>query len=219
MELRTAIHLRMKQSNNYFCCTYVVSACFQCRFGICEPYSGNSTLCNSILREGVDYIYINYNHESQNDIAAFLEEKVSPYLKHNAEIDSKFCYENILQVICNYYFSPCMNMSTKLVPTSVCPKDCTAVEMDCPLAWEIVKYDLADHHFISCNKTSFFLYPIPTCCTPLTIQKIGEYYITSKPIMLLSFKMYLQVLIKQFSWVTLLIKPTLQREGIRLVVT
>ena len=68
------------------------------------------------------------------------------------------------RIICNYYLSSC---GTEIPPFSLCPEDCSAVKMKCPVAWETAKLG---YNFISCDDTSALLFPLPNCCTGLGIQ-------------------------------------------------
>ena len=112
-------------------------------------------------------------HGSQKNVSSLLDNKHPPYLERNANADGENCYENVGHVICNYYMGPCVNHSSQLIPTSICPEDCSAVERDCPTAWTTVQHALDEYHFISCSDTSRFIFPLLSCCSSTDIEKGG----------------------------------------------
>jgi hypothetical protein len=140
------------------------------RFGYCEPYAGNCKLCNKIFRESIDYVFIAAVHGSQKNISSIIDSEIPPYLESNSLEDGDECYENILRVICNYYLMPCGTESVKLPPYSLCSEECSTVERDCPIAWRTAKHALENYNFISCDKTSNFIFPLPSCCTSMGIE-------------------------------------------------
>ena len=122
-------------------------------------------MCDGVFIEEKDYVFIATTHGSQKYISTFLEESV--LITHNIILENGgiSCRDLIYRIICNYYLSPC---GTEIPPSSICPEDCFAVQMECPVAWKIAK--LGFKEFISCDDTSALLFPLPNCCTGLGIQ-------------------------------------------------
>lgn len=116
-------------------------------------------VCKDIFTVGVDYVFIpriNGTHSSQ--------ETISDILTSTAQrLQSYKCRDQILQIICNYYLSPC-GIEYKSSPYSICPEDCNAVQKECPVEWKIAQDELKDHQFINCNYTSTLLFPLKSCC-------------------------------------------------------
>ena len=135
---------------------------------MCEPYSGDVEICNDIFTVGVDYVFITRVHGSQKNISKFLEENV--LITRISRDSGSHCTNQILRVICNYYLSPCGTNSSQLPPYSICPEDCSAVEKECPIAWETAQFGLKDYQFIKCDDTSSVLFPLPSCCTGVGLQ-------------------------------------------------
>ena len=121
-------------------------------------------MCDGVFTEEENYVFIAAAHGSQNNISTFLEDNVLTALIFN---DGIICRDNIYRIICNYYLSPC---GTEIPPSSICPEDCSTVQMNCPLAWEAAELGLKEYNFIDCNDTSSFLFPLPNCCTGVGIQ-------------------------------------------------
>ena len=140
------------------------------RFGYCEPYSGSCELCNEIFRESIDYVFIAAVHGSQQNITSFIDNEIPPYLKSTSFEEGDECYKNMLRVICNYYLIPCGTESLQVPPYSICSEDCFAVERHCPGTWRTVKHSLENYNFISCQNTSNFIFPLPSCCTSVGIE-------------------------------------------------
>ena len=138
------------------------------RFGVCEPYKGGIELCDGVFTEEEDYVFIAATHGSQKNISTFLEENVLVTLI--SWNDGIICRDRMYKIICNYYLSPCRNVSSQLLPYSICPEDCSAVKTECPAAWEAAQLGLKDYDFIHCDDTSAFLFPLPNCCTEVHMQ-------------------------------------------------
>ena len=117
-------------------------------------------MCDGVFTSGVDYVFIAATHGSQKNISTFLEQNVLLGL-----VDGINCRDHVYQIICKYYMSPCGNASFQLPPSSICPEHCSAVKMECPVVWEAALLGLEKYNFINCNDTSFFLFPLPSCCT------------------------------------------------------
>ena len=122
-------------------------------------------MCDGVFTEEKDYVFIATTHDSQKYISTFLEESV--LITHDIILENGgiSCRDLIYRIICNYYLSPC---GTEIPPSSICPEDCSAVQMECPVAWKIAK--LGFKEFINCDDTSALLFPLPNCCKGLGIQ-------------------------------------------------
>ena len=138
------------------------------RFGSCQPYIGNSTLCNNVFSKNTDYVFISSIHGSQQNISNFLDKQISS-LQLYSRVDSHFCYENLIQVLCKYYMSPCGTEFFQHLPTSICPKDCKTVMKDCPTLWELSTRVFRDYKFIECSDTTGYIIPLPNCCTSIDL--------------------------------------------------
>ena len=110
-------------------------------------------------------MFIAATHGSQKNISTFLEENVLTSLI--SANDGIICRNQIYQIICKYYLSPCGSVPVYTPPSSICPEDCSAVQRECPAAWEAAQLGLKNYNFISCDDSSAFLFPLPTCCTGL----------------------------------------------------
>ena len=138
---------------------------FQLRFGVCEPYIGDVEVCEGVLSADIDYVFIPKIHGSQKNISNFLKQNILTSLISSSDDD--VCRNKLYQIICKYYLSPCGTTSSQLPPHSVCPEDCSTVQMECPSAWEAAQLGLKDYDFINCDDTTAFIFPLPSCCTSL----------------------------------------------------
>ena len=90
-------------------------------------------MCDGVFTEE-DYVFIATTHGSQKNISTFLDKNVlTTLITRN---DGISCRDQIYQIICKYYLSPCGTVSSQILPSSICPEDCYAVKMKCPAAWE-----------------------------------------------------------------------------------
>ena len=128
---------------------------------MCEPYSGHVDICNDIFTVGSDYVFVTRTHGSQKNISRLFNQDILTTLLSQS---SSNCHYQIVEVICNYFLSPCGTESSQVLPHSICPEDCSAVQMECP-EWEAVQLGL--NQLISCNDTSAFLSPLISCCIDL----------------------------------------------------
>ena len=125
-------------------------------------------MCDGVYTRATDYVFIAKTHGSQTNISSFLEENILTFIPLN---DGNTCRDQVYQIICNYYLSPCGTVSSPLPPSSICPEDCSAVQTECPAEWEAAQYGLREYNFINCNETSTFLFPLPSCCTEVDLQR------------------------------------------------
>ena len=133
------------------------------RFGMCEPYSESMKVCDDIFRVGVDYVFVPRIHDTQSS-----QEAISKFLSLEVlQLQNSSCRDNILQIICHYYLSPC---GTKSFPYSICPEDCNAVQKKCSVEWKAVQQGLKEYQFIDCTYTSTLLSPLKSCCKRVGLQ-------------------------------------------------
>ena len=143
-------------------CAHIYNVIYY-RFGKCEQYKGYRDVCNGIFTVDVDYVFVLTNLGTQESISDLL-------ILATHQLKSSNCHDNILRVICNYYLIPCGTNSSLVPPYSICPENCSAVQMECPEAWKEAQEQLEDHQFISCEDTSALLFPLPSCCTGVGLQ-------------------------------------------------
>ena len=130
-------------------------------------------MCDGVLTEDIDKVFIAAIHGSQKNVSNFLEQNVLTALI--LDNGGNICRDKIYRIICKYYLSPCGIASSQLPPYSICPEDCSAVQTECPAAWEAAQIGLKDYHFISCEDTSAFLFPLPSCCTGIGLREKGAH--------------------------------------------
>ena len=124
-------------------------------------------MCNDIFTAGVDSVFITASHGSQSYISMILEQNIPLHFDVISRTDAEYCYIELLKLICNYFLSPCGNESSQLLPRSICPEECLAVQRDCPNGWRAALEGLGKYKFIDCNDTSALLFPLPSCCIGL----------------------------------------------------
>lgn len=146
--------------------------CLKHRFGVCEPYSGDVGICNEMFTVGTDYVFIPRAYGSQKNVSRLYNQDILTTLLSYSSQGSSNCHDQILEVICNYFLSPCGTESSQLPPHSICPEDCSAVQIECSSEWEAVQLGL--NQLISCNDTSAFLFPMISCCRNLRDSTSGE---------------------------------------------
>ena len=136
------------------------------RFGKCEPYNESMKVCDDIFTVGVDHVFVPRIHGAHST-----QENISNFLNLTAlQLQSSNCRNHVLQIICNYYLSPCGNKSFQVSPYSICPEDCNAVQKKCSVEWQIAQKELKDYEFINCNYTSTLLFPLKSCCKRVELQ-------------------------------------------------
>ena len=156
------------------------------RFGVCEPYRGIVGFCNDVLTRGEDYVFVARVHRSQVNISQFLEANIpQELLDLSDKID--YCREQVHRILCNYYLAPCGNESLEILPTTICPEECSMVQQACLSTWKALELGLMDYSFINCSDTAALLSPLPSCCTGIGIEsptESGIVYINSLYFML-----------------------------------
>ena len=123
-------------------------------------------VCDDIFTVGVDYVFIpriHGAHSSQEAISDFLSSAV-------LDLQNSNCRHHILQIICNYYLSPCGTESHQVSPYSICSEDCNAVQNKCSVEWKAVQQKLKEDQFINCTYTSTLLFPLKSCCKRVGLQ-------------------------------------------------
>ena len=130
-----------------------------------------ATPCNSLLRAGVDYVYIPKTRTSGRQ---YLLSRYVNETEIALSLIPERCRDVIIKLLCTFYLIPCENSSVFQPPVSVCSEQCLHLRNDlCPTVWELVlgyfrnNPRLADLGlgFIECNNTGLILEPLPYCCT------------------------------------------------------
>ena len=121
----------------------------------------------------MDYVFTSAIHGSQQNVSNFLDERMYS-LEIYSNADGPSCYENVIQVLCNYFMSPCGTEFSQRLPASVCPEDCTFVKSNCPKLWEFSTHALREYQFIDCNNTFTYITPLPNCCVSLNLHYRNE---------------------------------------------
>ena len=149
-----------------FCKLYIYVVIYYYRFGKCEPYSESMKVCDDIFTVGVDYVFVPRIHGIHST-----QEAISKFLSLTAlQLQSSNCRNHVLQIICNYYLSPCGTKSFQVSPYSICPKDCNAVQKNCSVEWNVAQQGLKEYQFIDCTYTSTLLSPLKSCCKRVDLQ-------------------------------------------------
>ena len=111
---------------------------------------------------------------TQQNILTFLKREIEEFLTSSINTEGTVCYQNIRELICKYYMTPCE--IHQLLLYSICPEDCSAIERDCPILWKTAKRQL--DHFINCNRTLDLIFPLPNCCVDLSQGNVNGNDIT-----------------------------------------
>ena len=140
----------------------------------------NSSICDDLYEEGVDYVYVPHNR-SKGSFSTLIEDSVT----HGSNLLSSFnkCYEPARRLLCHFYFPPCGNSTVFKAPTAVCPEQCKVIGQLCPEEWKslVKKYSTTLDLFsrdglslIDCNFPGKYLVPLPHCCSDAGIN-ISKY--------------------------------------------
>ena len=143
---------------------------FPLRYGVCEAYTGDVAPCNSVFREGVDYIYIPYTRifGNQRRLSIFINDATLAL-----SLLPMQCRDVAIKVLCTYYFIPCGTSTAFQPPASVCSEQCFHLRNDlCPIQWEQALLYFADRqdliavglNLIDCNSSGEILEPLSHCC-------------------------------------------------------
>ena len=109
---------------------------------------------------------------TQQNILTFLKREIEEFLTSSINTEGTVCYQNIRELICKYYMTPCEIHQLSLY--SICPEDCSAIERDCPILWKTTKRLLEQFSFINCNHTFDLIFPLPNCCVDLSQETFGN---------------------------------------------
>ena len=128
-------------------------------------YTSETTICDNVLRSGIDYVYAKTKLGDQDAISQLLNEKTNDIETligdHNND-----CIKQVFRVFCHFYLPPCGNSTHPVPPSSICQEECQIVQNNCHKTW--VTLFLAFKNvdpIIQCNDTSRLLFPVPHCCT------------------------------------------------------
>ena len=137
---------------------------------MCEAYTGEAALCNSIFREGVDYIYIPNTRTSGNQrlLSRLFSDTTIVF-----DLLPMQCRDVAIKVLCTFYFIPCGTSTAFEPPVSVCSEECFHLRNNlCPTQWEqalsyfAVRPNLVEVglNLIDCNSSGEILTPLSHCC-------------------------------------------------------
>jgi len=139
-------------------------------YGVCEAYAGEAAQCNSVFRQGIDYIYIPYTRTSAD------QHRLSSLINDTTIVIDLLpvqCIPVAIKVLCTFYFIPCGNSTVFQPPVSVCSEECFHLRNDlCPNQWERALAYFAGRpdliarglNLIDCNNSGQILEPLSHCC-------------------------------------------------------
>lgn len=152
----------------YPSCTQRCITFFPPSYGVCEAYAGEATICNSVIRASVDYVYIPQTRRNQDLISRFLNQSALV-----AAALPERCRDIAISLFCTFYLIPCGNSTMFYLPPSVCSEQCFYLRNLCPVEWQqaelfnAAREDLIANglSFINCSNTGLILEPLHHCCT------------------------------------------------------
>ncbi len=139
---------------------------------MCEPYSGNSSICNRVFTEGVDLVYIPHTR-GQDDQSTLLRE-LETALGGLISAAPETCQDLFSRFLCNSYFFVCGSDDGFSPPVSVCSEECSTVQTECPELWAALGRSpaLGGLDFANCSTVGRALEPLPHCCSDAGIGKV-----------------------------------------------
>ena len=134
-------------------------------YGDCSVYTSETTICDNVLRSGIDYVYAKSKLGDQDAISQLLNEKTKDVETligdHNND-----CVKQVFRVLCHFYLPPCGNSTHPAPPSSICQEECQMVQNNCQKTWVTLLLAFKNiDPIIQCNDTSRLLFPVPHCCT------------------------------------------------------
>ena len=140
-------------------------------FGVCEPYVGNSSICDRVFTKEVDHVYIPITRFTGGrvDQSALLEE-LEASLGGLISVAPGTCQDLFSRFLCNSYFFGCGTGFSP--PASVCPEECSTVQTECPELWAALGRSsaLGGLDFADCSTVGRVLEPLPHCCSDAGIR-------------------------------------------------
>ena len=133
---------------------------------MCEPYIGNSEICDQVFTQGVDYIYVPYTRGLANQ--QILLNELEAANGEQISVASSACKDLFSRFLCKSFFFGCDpgTESRFSSPMSVCPEECSAVQTGCPELWNALGSSvLGGLDFADCSTVGRILEPLPHCCT------------------------------------------------------
>ena len=134
------------------------------------------TVCDSVYKAGVDYIYVPKNRSRGSyyrlirDVGRYGPFLIEPLLN---------CFEPARQLLCHFYFPPCGNVTHFHPPTSVCSEECKTISQMCPEEWASIVERFNENdaiiateglQLINCDFPGKHLAPLPHCCSDLGLN-------------------------------------------------
>ena len=144
-------------------CIQSIIPCDGCSFGVCEPYIGNSEICDRVFTQGVDYIYIPYTRGQANQ--QILLSELETAIGEQISAASGPCQALFSRFLCKSFFFNCGTRGRFTPPMSVCPEECSAVQAGCSDLWSALGSVLGGLDFADCSTIGRVLEPLPHCCT------------------------------------------------------
>ena len=145
---------------------------FSPSYGHCSVYTSETTICNNVLRSGIDYVYAKSKLGNQDAISNLLNEKTKN-LKSLISDHTEDCVKQVFRVFCHFYLPPCGNSTHPLPPSSICQEKCHMVQNNCIKTWVALLLAFKDiNPIIQCNDTSRLLFPVPHCCTDAGLSQL-----------------------------------------------
>ena len=128
-------------------------------------YQSRATICDGVVRPGVDYVYVSSRMGGQEAIAEHLNNNIKD-AKALIDNHDEDCVKQVFRVFCHFYLPPCGNSTHPVPPSSICQEECQIVQNKCQKMWDTLLLAFKNiDQIIQCNDTSRLLFPVPHCCT------------------------------------------------------
>ena len=147
--------------------------------GDCSVYTSETGVCDGIMRLGIDYVYASSKLGNQSTVAGLLNEKRKAVETVIAGHDES-CVQQVFTVLCHFYLPRCGNATHFASPSTICPKQCHAVQERCKITWNSIMSAFATiNPVINCDYISQLLSSVPHCCTKarLGIRSLSEHLV------------------------------------------
>ena len=170
METYDSQRFVIKKSSQVYCSTTKLFI-FSPSYGHCSVYTSETTICDNVLRSGIDYVYANSKLGDQDAISQLLNEKTKD-LETLTDDHNEDCVKQVFRVFCHFYLPPCGNSTHPVPPSSICQEECHMVQNNCHKTWVtlLLAFKNVDP-IIQCNDTSRLLFPVPHCCTDAGLRQ------------------------------------------------
>ena len=133
-------------------------------YGECSVYISEATICDDVLRPGIDFVYARSKLGHQSTISQLLNEKINDAETFIGD-NEQDCVKQVFRVLCHFYLPPCGNSTHPVPPSSICKEQCQIVQNKCQKTWLTLFLAFRNvNPIIQCNDTSRLLFPVPHCC-------------------------------------------------------